>query len=99
VRGVVVAHHVERHPRVGHTDLLEEPQEFLMATPQQAGVLDPAVATSSAADNVVVPLRTSSWVCFSGTPGMIGRIGAVRSNAWTGRFHLRQIRVTVGSLR
>ena len=40
------------------------------------------VATSRAANNVVVLWRTQSWVAFSGSPGRIGRIGAVRSSAW-----------------
>ena len=48
---------------------------------KQRSVTSP-VAISSAAKRVVVPLRLSSWVCFSGIPGRSGRIGAVRSRAW-----------------
>ena len=51
---------------------------------KQRSVTSP-VAISSAANSVVVPLRLSSWVCFSGIPGRKGRIGSrtsVRSRVW-----------------
>jgi len=41
VGGVVVADHVQLHPRVGLGDLFEEAQELLMAMPGQTHLLDP----------------------------------------------------------
>src|SRR6266566_405253 len=48
------------------------------------------VATSNAANRVVVPCRTSSWVRRWGLPGRSGRLGAVRESAWIWRFSSTQ---------
>ena len=58
VAGVVVDHHVQLPARIGGGDLLEERQELLVAVAVGAGVGDLPVATSSAANRVVVPRRT-----------------------------------------
>jgi hypothetical protein len=42
---------------IGGGDLLEEGSELLVAVPLGAGFGDPPVATSSAANSVVVPCR------------------------------------------
>jgi hypothetical protein len=44
--------------------------------------MNSSVATSNAANNVVSPLRTQSWVRHSGMPGIIGSTGWERSSAW-----------------
>ena len=48
------------------------------------------VATSNAANRVVVPCRTSSWVRRSGLPGPSGRLGVVRERAWIWAFSSTQ---------
>lgn len=56
-------------PRVGRGDLFAEPQELVRAMRgRQVRVILPVV-TSSAANRVVVPHRTWSWVRFSAGPG------------------------------
>ncbi len=58
VGGVVVAHHVQLDPRVGLGDLLEEPQELLVAVPGVAGVGRPSRWPPRA--------RRTGWWCRGG---------------------------------
>jgi hypothetical protein len=60
VGGVVVDHDVQRAARVGLGDLLEKPRELLVAMPRQTGLFDAPEGHlhSSAANSVVVPVRT-----------------------------------------
>jgi hypothetical protein len=57
VGGVVVQDHMQLPAWVGLGDELEEGQELAVAVAWLAGVGDPAVATSNAANRVVVPCR------------------------------------------
>jgi hypothetical protein len=57
VGGQVVDHHVQLTAGIGGGDLLEEGAELLVAVPVGASVTVP-VATSRAANSVVVPCRT-----------------------------------------
>jgi hypothetical protein len=57
VGGVVVDHHVQLAAGIGGGDLAQEGAELLVAVSLGAGVGDPPVATSSAANSVVVPCR------------------------------------------
>jgi hypothetical protein len=86
VAGVVVHDQVQLAARIGAGDRLEEGQELRVAVPLKAAVSDLAVATSRAANSVVVPCRTQSWVRRSARPRRSGRIGWVRSTAWIWDF-------------
>lgn len=61
-------------------DLLEEAQELLATVPQVAGSNDRPVATSNAANRVVVPWRTLSY-----TDGTIAFCGGFRYRSTTSR--------------
>ena len=81
VGGVVVGDDVQLHPRVALGDEFEEVQELRVGVALIAGVghlpggdLERGEQAGGAVPDVVVG-------SFSGRPGRIGRIGAVRSSA------------------
>ena len=82
VRGVVVAHHVQLAARVFLGDLLEELQELGVAVPVVAGVGDLAGGDFQGGEQRGGAVAHVVVGGLSGSPGRIGRIGAVRFRAW-----------------
>ena len=59
----------------GSVDELEEPQELLVAVPSVVLAMTEPLATSRAANRLVVPCRTWSWVIWGGGRGQQRQAG------------------------
>src|SRR5512132_993910 len=87
VGAVVVTDHMNIQP-LGHR-LVDRGQNRLNSTARCRRCSWPITVPSArlnAANKLVIPCRSSSWVRRSGIPGIIGSTGCERSNAWIWAF-------------